>query len=59
VQAFCVQDGFCEEIRMTDDPVEAAPAREERGLTLDWWAVLLALVLALLVRVGVLQHVPW
>jgi len=44
---------------MTDDPVEAAPAREERGLTLDWWAVLLALVLALLVRVGVLQHVPW
>jgi hypothetical protein len=59
VQAFCVQDGFCEEMRMTVDPVETAPAREKRGLTLDWWAVLLALVLALLVRVGVLQHVPW
>jgi len=44
---------------MTVDPVETAPAREKRGLTLDWWAVLLALVLALLVRVGVLQHVPW
>jgi hypothetical protein len=33
--------------------------REKRGLTLDWWAVLLAVVLALLVRVGVLQQIPW
>lgn len=29
------------------------------GLSLDGWAVLLALVLALLVRAGVLQHIPW
>ena len=42
---------------MADDPV--APAVGKRGLTLDWWAVLLALVLALLVRVGVLQHISW
>jgi hypothetical protein len=44
---------------MADDPVEVATVAERRGLTLDWWAVLLALVLALLVRVGVLQHIPW
>lgn len=33
----------------------------KRGLwlSLDGWAVLLALVLALLVRAGVLQHIPW
>jgi hypothetical protein len=42
---------------MADDAV--ATATDKRGLTLDWWAVLLALVLALLVRVGVLQHIPW
>lgn len=28
-------------------------------LTTDWWAVLTALVLALLVRVGVIHRVPW
>ena len=28
-------------------------------VTLDTWAVLLAFVLALLVRAGVLQHVAW
>jgi hypothetical protein len=42
---------------MADDPVAAVA--NKRGLTLDWWAVLLALVLALLVRVGVLQHISW
>ena len=46
-----------EEAEMADDPV--ATVTNKRGLTLDWWAVLLALVLALLVRVGVLQHIPW
>jgi hypothetical protein len=46
-----------EETGMADDPV--ATAGDKRGLTLDWWAVLLALVLALLVRVGVLGHIPW
>ncbi|HLJ85334.1 MAG TPA: hypothetical protein VKZ53_00845 [Candidatus Angelobacter sp.] len=28
-------------------------------LSVDVWAVLTALLLALLVRAGVLQHVPW
>jgi hypothetical protein len=28
-------------------------------LSLDLWAVLLSLTLALLVRAGVLRHVPW
>jgi hypothetical protein len=29
------------------------------GLSLDVWAVFAAFLLALLVRVGVLKHVPW
>jgi len=28
-------------------------------LSVDGWAVLLAVVLAVLVRFGVLQHIPW
>jgi len=28
-------------------------------LSTDWWAVLTALVLALLVRIGLIQKVPW
>jgi hypothetical protein len=37
------------------------PASEpkKRLLSLDTWAVLLALAAALLVRSGVLTHVPW
>jgi hypothetical protein len=30
-----------------------------RRLSLDSWAVLLALVAALLVRIGILKTVPW
>ncbi len=44
---------------MAKDSVEVAGRKSGWGLTLDVWAVLLALVLALLVRVGVLQHVAW
>jgi hypothetical protein len=29
------------------------------GLSLDWWAVLLAAALAVLVRVGVLKQISW
>jgi len=29
------------------------------GLSLDVWAVLTSLLLALLVRAGVLKHIPW
>jgi hypothetical protein len=48
-----------EVIVMAKDSVEASAVAKKRGLTLDWWAVLLALGLALLVRAGVVQHVTW
>jgi hypothetical protein len=32
---------------------------KKRLLSLDAWAVLLALAAALLIRTGVLTHVPW
>lgn len=35
------------------------PRKQRFRLTLDWSAVLLAFVLALLVRVGLLQHISW
>jgi hypothetical protein len=39
---------------------EAAAVQNRRaGLSLDVWAVLAALSLALMVRLGVLQHIPW
>jgi hypothetical protein len=46
---------------MPVDSVKGTTVVRKRGawLSLDWWAVLLAFVLALLVRVGVLQHVSW
>jgi hypothetical protein len=50
---------WAEEIDMPEDSVEVAAVANKRGLTLDWWAVLLALGLALLVRVGVLRHISW
>ena len=51
---------------MANDSVKEAAVESAKvsgkqvlGLTLDWWAVLLAFVLALLVRVGLLQHISW
>ncbi len=38
---------------------KAAVAATRLGLSLDVWAVITALLLALLIRVGVLKHVPW
>jgi hypothetical protein len=40
---------------------EPTPRRRDRRLwlTLDWWAVLTALVLALFVLLGVIPTVPW
>lgn len=35
-----------------------APVRQ-RGFSIDTWAVLLAFVLAALVRAGVFKHIPW
>jgi hypothetical protein len=40
-----------------DNKVETVPTR--RGLSLDVWAVITSFLLALLVRVGALKHVPW
>jgi hypothetical protein len=38
--------------------VVAAPGNQ-RGFSIDAWAVLLAFVLAALVRAGVFKHIPW
>jgi hypothetical protein len=38
---------------------EIAKQATRLGLSLDVWAVITAFLLALLVRVGVLKHVPW
>jgi hypothetical protein len=37
-------------------PNESTPKRK---LSLDTWAVLLALFAAVLIRLGVIPHVPW
>jgi len=34
------------------------PARK-KWLSIDTWAVVLALAVALLIRAGILTHVPW
>jgi hypothetical protein len=36
----------------------AAPVKQG-GFSIDAWAVLLAFVLAALVRTGVFKHIPW
>ncbi len=38
--------------------VVTAPVKP-RGFSIDAWAVLLAFVLAALVRAGVFKHIPW
>jgi hypothetical protein len=38
---------------------KTAAIEKRRGLSLDGWAVLLALLAALLVRAGIFRHVPW
>jgi hypothetical protein len=41
-------------------PQTDAPTKGKRwGLSLDEWAVVAALVLAALVRAGILANVPW
>jgi hypothetical protein len=40
-------------------PENAPPKGKAWGLSLDEWAVVAALALALLVRVGILASVPW
>jgi hypothetical protein len=28
-------------------------------LSLDWWAVIVALLAAILIKLGVVSHIPW
>jgi hypothetical protein len=37
----------------------AVQARKPWRLSLDTWAVIVALLAALLVRAGVFKHIPW
>jgi hypothetical protein len=39
--------------------VSAGKSRSRWKLSLDTWAVLVAFLLALLVRTGVFKHIPW
>ncbi len=39
--------------------VGAGKTASKWKLSLDTWAVLMAFLLALLVRVGVFKHIPW
>ena len=41
----------------TDERVATAGSRWK--LSLDTWAVILALAAALLIRAGVFKHIPW
>jgi len=38
--------------------IAVAPVKQ-RAFSIDAWAVLLAFVLAALVRAGVFKHIPW
>jgi len=40
-------------------PERTAAIHKPKGLSLDTWAVLAALLAALLIRAGVLTRVPW
>jgi hypothetical protein len=42
-----------------DEKIGDLSGKAKAWLSLDTWAVLLALGLALLVRVGVIKQVPW
>lgn len=44
---------------MSKPTEERAPMGWRLKLSLDAWAVATALVIALLVRAGVLKHIPW
>jgi hypothetical protein len=39
--------------------MEQSPSRSKFHLSLDSWAVILALFAALLVRTGIFKNVPW
>ncbi|MFZ0636519.1 MAG: hypothetical protein WA755_08305 [Candidatus Acidiferrales bacterium] len=43
---------------MTSQP-HAAPSRKRWAISIDLWAVTLSLLAALLIRLGVIKHIPW
>jgi hypothetical protein len=43
----------------TPTPQNSTPTNKPYSLSLDTWAVIVALVLALVVRFDVLKNVPW
>jgi hypothetical protein len=43
---------------MPDEQTQPA-AKPSPKLSLDTWAVLLALLAAALIRLGAIQHIPW
>lgn len=43
----------------TEQAVAARPTARKPKISLDWWAVITALVLAVLLLVGILPNVPW
>jgi len=44
---------------MSQQEQTAVTPAKQRGFSVDAWAVLLAFVLAALVRAGVFKHIPW
>ena len=40
-------------------PAASAPAKKNWLLSLDSWAVVAAFAAALLIRAGILKHIPW
>jgi hypothetical protein len=54
----CITNGQGRRNRMSEQPQALAPVKQ-RGFSIDAWAVLLAFVLAALVRAGVFKHIPW
>jgi hypothetical protein len=44
---------------MSEQQQIAVTPVKQRGFSIDAWAVLLAFVLAALVRAGVFKHIPW
>jgi hypothetical protein len=50
--------GSAERSKMSSK-AELKEAPKRAKFSVDWWAVTLALLAALLVRIGVIGHVPW
>jgi hypothetical protein len=48
-----------EDTHMADQPKATTNKTKTKTLSLDGWAVAIALFLAALVRLGVLKHVAW